>query len=641
VRIVDTDNISDVAVTKLELDADGGKLFVTKGPIKVADNEEATAGRLIVAQINRGIRFLGNCFDYELTLLPCRPDDDFDTLDPAIAYLPKHFNPEELNLEKYQPVKRRLSDLVDDIIAFYQAKLDDIADQYNKEIEQFIKEKDKEARLILDKLGDRLAECEMITYLDYCIGINDTCVEEEAEAGPAVELPAADPDCQVIAEAVGAPGSTCQILSTLNVRGDAAPVFSFDAPNRFRLGQGSGIGSNAGGGLQQYEQICPNGCWTRSGAALSYVPNGGRVAPGWQPVPPPNRPNAPAPVVTSRPVGGNTPGGGGPSQASGPDDRTVDDLTDRLKAGTVLYRRQQFQYSPLTAEFPAGNYAFVYVGGGFKQDRLSRGQSFGSGTEDLIQGPFQEWFVGNEGRGRTNGPFYVLNPTNRDRRTSFEAPVSTTEIGLEIGFAPSSTFKNLLPPDYFDTHAFDPKAEVGNNAVELPNRRVDFEGLSAAIKSDESRIQWYPFPVIDANHKDMNAMQNAYLTGFALGRLVNVKTTQSGFFFARVKIAYSAYNFYGTLVMPPVEQLPLRAASLNKAQINQMNSQNPPETIFIPGYGTVTGSVEAHATMNARPIATGEVQIQVVKVDPPAVEPPAAVNTTVEEGESTSGEVAN
>lgn len=636
VRIVDTDNVSDVAVTKMELDADSGKLFVTKGPIKVPDNEEATANRLIVSQINRGIRFLGNCFDYELTILPCRPDDDFDTLDPTIAYLPKHFDPQDINLNRYQPVKRRLSDLISDIIAFYQAKLDSIAQQYDTEIEQFIKEKDKEARLILDKLGDRLAECEMITYLDYCIGIGDTCVEEEGEAGPAIELPATDPDCQIFAEAYGSAGSSCQILSTLTVRGDASPVFAFSAPNRFRLGQGSGIGSG-GGGIQQYEQICPNGCWTQSGAALAYVPRGGRVAPGWQPIPPPNRPNAPPPVVTSRAVGGDTPGGGGPDQKPGPDDKTVDDLTERLKQGVVTYRRQQFQYSPLTAEFPPGNYAFVYLRGGFKQDRLSRGQSFGSGTEDLIQGPFQEWFVGNEGNGRSTGPFYVLNPTNKDRRQSFDVPISTTAIGLEIGFAPSSTFKNLLPPDYFDTHAFDPKAEVGNNAVELPNRRVDFDGLAADVKQDEALIQWRPFPTIEANHKDLASMQNSYIQGFAQGRSLNFNTTTPGFFFSRVKIAYSAYNFYGTLVMPPVEQQVLRPASLNRAQINIITPTKPPETIFIPGFGTVTGGVEAAAVLNARPIATGEVIMQAIKIVPPATPPPAAVNTTVEEGEVRRG----
>jgi hypothetical protein len=627
VRIVDLDTTTDVAVTKMELEPDSGKLFITKGHIKVPDNEEAAADKLTVQQINRGVRFLGNCFDYELTMLPCMPDEDYEELNPAIAYYPSHFDIAKEG-RAYQLKKKRLSDLVDDMIDYYQTRLDKIADQYDKEIEELIKKTDKDARQVLDTLGDRLAECENITYLEYCIGIGEPCIPGEGTTGTGstsiIDLPASSPECQVIAEAVGGKDSTCKVLTTMEIPGNYAPVLSFEAPDDFKLGSSWASMNDPA----EYERTCPEGCWTIKGnGAIQFVKRGGVVPAGWTPIGPPNNPTNLPVVETRRLVRGIPIEGEGPASE---DDQAVEDLTQRLRSAKTLYKKHQIQYSDVTAEFPAGNYAFVYVGGGFKQDRLSKGQAHGEDTEDLVQGAFQDYWVGNEGNGGSNGPFYVQNTFNLDLRLPIETALSTTETGLEIGFAPANRYERLLPDDYFEEHAYDPTYEVGNNNVELPNTRNDFDGLSADVIADENKITWHKFPTLNETNRDLSNMQNKYLQGPVNRRMINIKTTTPGFFFARVKTAFSAYNFYGTLIMPPVVRMKLRPASESKANIRLLNPKAPAPQItnVVGGPATAIAGPLISAFNNAVPIASGSVSIQVVKVDPPTTEPVAANITT-------------
>lgn len=177
VKVVDTDVITDVAVTRLDIDQNAGKLFATKARVNVPSADEVIADQLIATQIVRNIRFTGNCFEYELSAPPtgCTPDQEpFDTVDPTIAYYPAHFDINQQN-RSYQLVRSTLSGLINDIIKFYQAQLDAASEGYDKVIREFILAKDAEARKALDTLGDRLAECEHITYLDYCVGINKDC----------------------------------------------------------------------------------------------------------------------------------------------------------------------------------------------------------------------------------------------------------------------------------------------------------------------------------------------------------------------------------------------------------------------------------------------------------------------------------
>lgn len=176
VKVEDTDVITDVAVTRLDIDQNGGKLFATKAKVNVPGADEEIADQLITTQIVRNIKFTGNCFEYELSVPPsgCSPGDSFDTVDPTIAYYPAHFDITQ-NGRTYQLVRANMSTLINDIIKFYQAQLDAASDGYDKVVGDFLKAKDAEARKVLDELGDRLAECEHITYLDFCVGINEVC----------------------------------------------------------------------------------------------------------------------------------------------------------------------------------------------------------------------------------------------------------------------------------------------------------------------------------------------------------------------------------------------------------------------------------------------------------------------------------
>lgn len=607
VEVVDLDTVSDVAVTKMDLDAPGGRFFVTKGQVKVPDEDDAVANRLIVSQINRGIRFLEDCFDYELVMLPCRPGDDFDTLDPVIAYLPSHYDPSDIR--PVQPVRRRLSDLVNDIVAHYQDKLDKIRQQYDSEIEAFIKDKDREARMILDQLGDRLAECENITYLDYCIGLGDQCVETESAAA-IVDIPAQNTECQAIAEAAGKPNAECQIVNpNKRLEGGLNGVFSFLAPASFQFGN-----QLSGPDERDWEMICPEGCWIQKGSAMSFVGPGGRVLPGWRVIPPPDSPNSPKPPVVSAPVGDDAGVGG-----ADPDRAMVVDLAKRLRAGRIVWPLQQFEYGSGQTEFPPGTYVFLYEGGAFTQDRLNRAEAQSENRDRLIQGPFQEYWVGNEGNGSIPGPLYVLDPNNEDLKSpTITSPVVNTEIGLEIGFVFASNFKDAIPDDFFDVHKYEARNEIGNNSVDLPNPRNDFDGVGIVgtdVQSDERAIQWKKFPTIDANHSDAQAVQQAYLDGPLTGRMVTFTTSAPGFFFARVKRAMSALNFFGALIMPPTTTQFGREVSLNKPIVHLVTPRD------------VGGLKTPLPTLNAKPIISGEVRLQVVRLVEQE-QTPSTTNTT-------------
>ena len=617
VKIIDLEEITDTALVKLELDPNAGKLFATKGRVKVPDNEEAAADRIIVAQINRGLKFTGNCFDYSITLLPCRADDDFDTLDPAIAYYPSHFNPDEIVNDadrKFQMVSRNLSDMVNETINFYQSKLNEASDKYDKQIEEFIVEKDKEARMVLDQLGDRLAKCENITYLDYCIGLGDRCVENEAAAAgtPAVDIPASSPDCAVIAEAVSAPGAGCQVLSTLAVLGGSAPVFSFDAPDSFQI-QFAFTATPPPGEGRINKMTCPDGCWVRNGGALQFLGPGSKVPAGWVPVAPPN--GGPEPVVTIRGQEAEIPG---QTQREG-NTEAINDLIARLSAGKTFYKKQQFRFSQLADEFPPGTYAFVYVGGAFTQTRLSEDQAFveNVNSDTLVQGAFQEYWVGNEGVGKGLGPFGVIDPI-QIQPGGFNNDYATTEIGLEIGFVPSP-FTSGLPADYFDKHKFTPNVEVGNAALEIPNPRTDFEAIGQSAFSVENRIMWKKFPIIQGSHTDASALQSAYIDGPVSLRFVSFKTTQTGVFFARVKSAFSTSNVFGTLVMPPIGP--------------SLTAFNRPSITLKTPRQSSTGVLLKYPVINARPIPDGQVQIQAIKITEPEAAPPTTAGSVTPEGQ--------
>lgn len=610
IKTVDLDNITDMAVVKMELDQESGKLYVTKGKVKVSDDEDVAARQLVTSQINRALSWTDDFWGYELKRLPCGPDDDFDVLDPPIAYYPVQFEPDNIDPELvYQPVKRRLSDLINDLIALYKKKFDEVAEKYDSEIKTYIAENDKNARQVLDTLGDRLADCEFIQYLEYCIGIKDgKCIEPSGSgsSGTFIELSADNPDCAAVATAAGRPGSACIILSNLRVLGSWAPVFSFEKPDNFswnrRPEQPIGV---------KVEQYCPDGCWVSNapttdlkGHGAFYLRPGSALLPGWIPIHDPNDPlcppNCAPPRVATREVDKpdlpNVDAG-----ESGKD--MISDLQRRLYNGVVNYKKQQFIYSDLTSEFPAGNYAFVYVSGAFKQDRKTVSNTFEKGA-------FTDYWVGNENSrdcpecSPYAQPVYVRNVQDPKYKAPFVSELKSSEHGLEIGFVPND-YVDPISDDFFDAHKYDPAndAELG-----LPKNHVDYFGTIYKASGEgneryimESKITWKKFPtMVNGNPIDTTSVEQAYNSGPVSGRSIIFNTTKPGFFYARVKCAYSAVSDGGKLVMPPIEfdASMIAPSSLMFADVRLKNPRSDGSTVPV---------------VDARPIASGQVIIQVIK----------------------------
>lgn len=610
IKILDIDDIFDTAVVKLDIDQQAGKLFVTKAKINIPTEEDAAVEQFIVAQISRDIKFT-ECLKYDLITSPCRPDDDFTEPNPTIAYFPSHFDPANLNERTFQPVRRQLSDLVNDVVGFYQNKLDEFNEKYNDDIDKFIKDKDAEARKQLDVLGDRLAECENITYLEYCLA---PLACEDNSPGQVVNLPASRPDCAALGAAIHCPDtSDCQILDNPIILANVNPVISIKAP-LLPVFPPKGSGGTT-------ITICPRGCWISSGSAHAWLPPGGMVPPGWKIT---NTPGGNA--VTSPPDGPIIETTGCNDVSCQQFDKVYRDYIDRFRAAlssaTVQYKKTQLKSGPSSFEFSPGTYAFVYVGGSFRQDHLSHQQLYGKKASDLIGGKFNEYWVGNENGGGSVGPYFIIAPDGNGHVTKvpFNSVLTSTETGLEIGFAPIN-YVNRIPPDYFSKHVFDVNSESGTAGIEVPFPRIDFNGeIESIALLEESKIQWKKFPTIRET-SDPALLQNAYLNGLVNNKAILFTTTVPGLFYARVKVAYSVLNPLSQFIMPPVKQIGSRQVSVNKNTIE-----------------LVSGNA---AVVDARPLANGQVGLQVVKVNcvsqpkppvaPPVTQPPSFACSVLKE----------
>ncbi len=597
IKITDVDDISDTAVVKLELDKLNGVLTVTKSKVKVPDEEDATADQIIARQVMREIRFTGDCWKYGIVKIPCGPGDTYDTLDPTIAYYPSHFQgTESSGTDRFQLVRKKFSDLVDQIIDWYQAKLDECSDQYDTKIEAFIKEKDAEARAQLDTLGDRLTECENITYLDYCIGLNQNCSREE-EDGQMVD----DDSCTLLAESIG---FTCPVGSSVRCNSSAfiitariAPILSFDAPAAFKYPSTIASPSSSA-------RICETGCWVMfndGSNAVGFVPRGGAIPPDSLNYSFPGRIDCGGVMgLDSRPPQFRTDifGGVKATDLAASFQTWASNLAGLLNSAHVIYDKTQLMFAG-SKEFQPGTYVFMYSSGAFRQDRLNSSERFGESQDSnlIINGDFQNYFVGNEGSGHTVHPLYILNPFDLNQRIEVNGPLTSTEIGLEIGVAPT-TYSSLIPSNYFTSHPFVP-SNIGAASADVPLPHVDYVGLSALEMAPENLIHWSKFPTsVTQGHYDEQELLNAYQNGPISSRVLVVTIAQPSFLFARVKLAYSGVNFFGNLIMPPTTAATQdfnKAYSYNRAVIYKMEDNKWP-------------------VVNARPVANGQVRVEIVKV---------------------------
>jgi hypothetical protein len=589
VQIVDIQDIFDTAVVKLDLDAPNGKLFVTKAKVALPTDENQAAEKLVVSQINRLIEFT-DCWDYQFKILPCRPGDDFDIGDPLVAFYPESFDPNKITDRPVQLVRGRLSDVVNGIIDFYKSKLTEAATKWDKQIEEFIKSKDEEARKVLDDLGVKLAECEHITYLDYCVGIDGTCNTQSTGSGntdqPQTE--GGDPNCN-------------SLLALIN--GEANPA------------------------IPVLERRCTDKAASKCRTIGDIVVSAKKLTPvlSLKSIPPYTNPQS---LKTQ-------------AQISAAIKARGELLEKNAKDAFILFPKEQLKYSDSAQLFPPGTYVFQYLGGSFRQERRTNRElgidprEEAAGKENrrsaYITGPFNDYFVGNEGDGLPG--YQVAFVYGHDvYPTAGPLPFASTAIGLQIGFAPQ-TYVNQIPENYFDTHAFDMFYEVGNPKYELPNPRVDHSGLPASAIAMENLIRWQTFPKIGGTHSDALELQQLYLGSDLQYRSIVITTTEPGYFFSRVRGATSFCSATSRYVMPPVTPagglgrnqfgpIPIRDISFNTMDMVAIGgrislvAQEQPTSIVNQPNATITYGRTGYTIpfVDAKPYVDGEVRLRVTEL---------------------------
>lgn len=192
IKFIESDDIYDSAVVGLELNAEDGKINVIKAKM-VTPSDDTPATQLIANPIDRSLEWTDNEFGYNLL----KPNDDpievseEGDADITLGAYHKHFElvkdglPEDIEKARIAQLSAvKLSELIDTAISYFRERLEDIEDDYNKEIKEFIENKDKAARAILASLAQQLAECEWQMPVEYCIGITpDYCGNGEPPGG--------------------------------------------------------------------------------------------------------------------------------------------------------------------------------------------------------------------------------------------------------------------------------------------------------------------------------------------------------------------------------------------------------------------------------------------------------------------------
>lgn len=187
IKIIDIDDIYDAAIVAMELDEENGKLNVIKAKVRTPDSD-TPATQFISTPINRSIIFKNkNNFEYELS----KPSiDPIDEVDVDILKYPQQYSADNGKTTSIESIK--LSEFCNKVIEFYQTVLDEINDDYNREIKKYIESIDKEARLILSNLANKVADCEFSLPIDFCLGLSPSDCQ----------LPSTDPQPFRLADSV-------------------------------------------------------------------------------------------------------------------------------------------------------------------------------------------------------------------------------------------------------------------------------------------------------------------------------------------------------------------------------------------------------------------------------------------------------
>jgi hypothetical protein len=172
------------------LDADNGKLHVLKAKMAVPD-DDTPANQVITSPINRTIDWSDDEFGYTL-LKPV--NDPIETKDPndadvTMAVYPDGYEiqstglPDDIEKSRLTQFNSiTLSTLLDRAIAHFKERLEEIDEDYDRQIKTFIEEKDAKARAILAGLAQDLAECEWELPIEFCLGITpDDCRDPDPD----------------------------------------------------------------------------------------------------------------------------------------------------------------------------------------------------------------------------------------------------------------------------------------------------------------------------------------------------------------------------------------------------------------------------------------------------------------------------
>jgi hypothetical protein len=630
VKIIETDEIFETAVVALDLKAGDGKLIVTKGKVKLPSDSDTPVEEFLASRIQRTIKW-GKCFSYTLNATPCVASDpnsasfsEFLEEDPIIAFYPESFLPENKEITKYQPVRAKLSDLINDIITFYNTKLGEASEKWDKQIEDFIVTQDKAARAVLDDLANQLAACEQKNTMEFCLGINRDCCDQNIAT-------VNDPAYTTILEELGYDPKTAKTtnLSLTEISASSSPVFSFDSLPAY------GLPGDLSGGLVVDSSCTPSdgvGCWCQfKNGSLSFVPSGtfiprdtiiyngpwgcGILPPKIRLVTTPDAANPTQIAILADLQAQMDATGASPSEIirlqqeinkildGFPGVNTyshylqnwINAFSTNLENGYLAYNKTQILYTGGGPEFPIGTFAFSYISGAFSQAILNDANRWGYQPQDdvFIHGPFQKYWVGNEGGSTGRGPFFILNPYNRSIRMLYNSKMVTDEIGLEIGFAPIG-YADQTPGDYFSTYAYNGNAQY--QPFETPVKNVATTKMDAAVIAMENNITWYPFPTIGGAKDDPGHIEYAYGQKSLSEKSVVVTTTTPGYFFARVKLAYSATNFFGSLMMPPNDLYNTKEFTTNRVLVYEEGRFTAP-------------------TFVSEPVAIGSVKIQALRIE--------------------------
>lgn len=617
VKIIESDNIFDTAVVDMKLDS--GKLILKRGKVSVPVDNSTPASEIVAKRLMRVLNF-GDCFKYTLQTIPCSPPDansDIGELldpDPAIAYFPKHFDPSKLGeISNYQPVRATLSALVNDIITFYQGKLLEAAKKFDDQAEAFLLQKDEQVRTILDKLLADLFVQQAKETPEWCMGVNKDCVPLQ----PIIDAPefrgiVTDPEVVAIfsSSQSAAAALRADFLLSAIVTGDT-PIYSYLPVQEFEM-PGIAIGCTEVSG------ICTNtpGCWVQSkNGVLSFIANNTPIPAGSVPyngsidcgkLPPKIRteiipdPNSQAYLDLEAELLAEIP----PNttelarlQNGYPSSDVIaklyqnwsDNVSAHLQNGRILFRNTRIGFSAVSFEFPPGVYAFVYDSGAFSQPRLSRSERHGLSQTDpvLHNGLFQKYWVGNE-VGSASGVgknVFILNPYNRSIIKPFNSEVVSDQIGLEIGWSPTSYVDNI-PVSLFNTSRYTPEYLSGVSQFSDPLEFTDISNLTP-----NQGIMWSEFPAIGGSAiNDPFDLEDAYKVLPWNLKMILFKTPEPGFFYSRVKTAINFTNLFGSFIMPPYV-----VGNVNSALLYDSVRFTPP-------------------TINARPIAAGSVKLNVLRI---------------------------